>query len=102
MIKTIKASKSEKILFVFLIVLGISAFSTFFLLKNKCLFVEKNDLKKLNFENPDNIAVMNLECGNVIIELYPEISPKAVERFKTLIKKKNMMVQPSIKLLKIL
>ena len=88
MIKTIKASKSEKILFIFLIALGVSAFSSFFLLKNKCLFVEKNDLKKLNFENPDNIAVMNLECGNVIIELYPDISPKAVERFKTLIKKK--------------
>ena len=88
MIKTIKASKSEKILFIFLIVLGISAFSSFFLLKNKCLFVENNDLKKLNIENPDDIAVMNLECGNVIIELYPEISPKAVERFKTLIEKK--------------
>ena len=102
MIKTIKASKSEKILFIFLIVLGVSAFSSFFLLKNKCLFVENNDLKKLNVENPDNIAVMNLECGNVIIELYPDISPKAVERFKTLIKKKCMMVQPSIKLLKIL
>ena len=88
MIKTIKASKSEKILFIFLIVLGVSAFSSFFLLKNKCLFVENNDLKKLNIENPDNIAVMNLECGNVIIELYPEISPNAVERFKILIEKK--------------
>ena len=88
MIKTIKASKSEKILFIFFIVLAVSAFSSFFLLKNKCLFVDNNNLKKLNFENPDNIAVMNLECGNVIIELYPEISPKAVERFKTLIEKK--------------
>ena len=88
MIKTIKSSKSEKILFIFLIVLAFSAFSSFFLLKNKCLFVDKNNLKKLNFENRDNIAVMNLECGNVIIELYPEISPKAVERFKTLIEKK--------------
>ena len=88
MIKTIKASKSEKILFIFLIILAVSAFSSFFLLKNKCLFIDNNDLKKLNFKNPNNIAVMNLECGNVIIELYPEISPKAVERFKTLIKKK--------------
>lgn len=88
MIKTIKASKSEKILFIFLIILAVSAFTSFFLLKNKCLFIDKNDLKKLNFENPDNIAVMNLECGNVIIELYPETSPKAVERFKILIKKK--------------
>ena len=88
MIKTIKASKSEKILFIFLIVLAFSAFSSFFLLKSKCLFIDSNDLKKLNFKNPDNIAVMNLECGNVIIELYPEISPKAVERFKILIEKK--------------
>ena len=88
MIKTIKASKSEKILFIFLIVLAVSAFSSFFLLKSKCLFIDNNDLKKLNFKNPDNIAIMNLECGNVIIELYPEISPKAVKRFKILIEKK--------------
>ena len=88
MIKTIKASKSEKILFIFLIVLAVSTFSSFFLLKNKCLFIDNNDLKKLNFKNPNNIAVMNLECGNVVIELYPEISPKAVERFKILIEKK--------------
>ena len=88
MIERTKASKSEKILFVFLIILAVFTFSSFFLLKNKCLFIDNNDLKKLNFENLDNIAVMNLECGNVIIELYPEISPKSVERFKTLIKKK--------------
>ena len=88
MIKTIKASKSEKILFLFLICLSIFVFTSFFLLKNKCLFVEKNNLSKLNFNDPDNIAVMNVECGNVIIELYPDISPKAVERFKILIEKK--------------
>ena len=88
MIKTIKPSNSEKILFIFLILLAVSAFLSFFLLKNKCLFVDNIDLKKLNFENPNNIAVMNLECGNVIIELNPETSPKAVERFKTLIEKK--------------
>jgi len=88
MIKTINASKSEKILFIFLICLSIFAFTSFFLLKNKCLFVEKNNLNKLNFNDPNNIAVMNVECGNVIIELYPDISPKTVERFKILIEKK--------------
>ena len=87
MIKTIKTSKSEKILLIILIILVISTLLSFFLLKNKCLFVDKNDLKKLNFESPNNIAVMNLECGNVIIELYPETSPKTVERFKILIEK---------------
>ena len=88
MIRTIKASKLEKILFIFLIGLSIFAFTSFFLLKNKCLFVEKNDLNKLNFNEPSNIVVMNVECGNVIIELYPDISPKAVERFKILIEQK--------------
>ena len=89
MIKSIKASKSEKILFIFLIILATFIFTSFFLLKNKCLFVEKNHLSKLNFNEPSNIVVMNVECGNVIIELYPDISPKSVERFKFLIKQKK-------------
>ena len=88
MIKKIKASKSEKILFLFLISISIFTLISFFLLKNKCLFVEKNNLSKLKFNKPNNIAVMNVECGNVIIELYPDISPKSVERFKILIEKK--------------
>ena len=88
MIKKIKASKSEKILFLFLISISIFALIFFFLLKNKCLFVEKNNLSKLKFNKPNNIAVMNVECGNVIIELYPDISPKSVERFKILIEEK--------------
>ena len=89
MIKSIKASKSEKILFIFLIILATFIFTSFFLLKNKCLFVEKNNLNTLKFNEPNNIAIMNVECGNVIIELYPDISPKAVERFKILIKQKK-------------
>jgi len=88
MIKSIKASKSEKILFIFLISLAIFVLSSFFLLKNKCLFVEKNNLSKIKLNKSNNIAVMNLECGNVIIELYPDTSPKAVERFKILIEQK--------------
>ncbi len=88
MIKIIKASKSEKILFIFLISISIFVFTSFFLLKNKCLFVEKNNLSKLNFNEPNNIVIMNVECGNVIIEVYPDISPKAVERFKILIEQK--------------
>ena len=88
MIQSIKASKSEKILLIFLISLSIFVFISFFLLKNKCLFVDKNNLSKLKFDKPNNIAVMNVECGNVIIELYPDISPKSVERFKILIEEK--------------
>ena len=87
MIKAVKASLSEKILFIFLICLGIFAFTFFFLLKNKCLSVKEVNLEKVNFPDPENIAIMNVECGNVVIELYPEISPNSVERFKTLINK---------------
>ena len=88
MIKKVKASLSEKILFLFLICLSLFAFTSFYLLKNKCFFIKNINPDKINFSKPNNIAVMNVECGNVIIELYPDISPKSVERFKILIKQK--------------
>ena len=86
MIKKIKASKSEKFIFVFLILLGITTFCTYFIIKNKCLFVKNIDPKNIAFKKPNNIAILNAPCGNVIIELYPNISPNAVQRFVTLIK----------------
>ena len=86
MIEKIKASRSEKIIFTFVIILAIFSFSFFFLIKDKCLFVKNYDPQKINFDNPRNIAILNVSCGNVIIELYPDISPNAVERFKELIK----------------
>ncbi|MDC1098982.1 peptidylprolyl isomerase [Candidatus Pelagibacter ubique] len=86
MIKKIKASKSEKLIFIFLILLTITTFCTYFIVKNKCLFVKNIDPKNITFKNPNNIAVLNAPCGNVIIELYPNISPNAVQRFVTLIR----------------
>ena len=88
MIKKIKASRSEKIIFVFIILLAIFSFGSFFLMKDKCLFVKDYDPNKIKFDKPKNIVVLNVPCGNVIIELYPEISPKSVERFITLVKSK--------------
>ena len=85
MIEKIKASKSEKIIFIFVLFLAIFSFSSFILIKDKCLFVKNYDPQKINFNNPKNIAILNVACGNVIIELYPDISPKAVERFKKLV-----------------
>ena len=88
MIKKIKASLSEKIIFIFLLSLAIFSLTSFLLIKNKCLFVKDYDPLKIIFDNPENIAILNVPCGNVIIELYPNVSPNAVERFKTLIKSK--------------
>ena len=85
MIKIIKTSLSEKVLLIFLILLGIFSFSFFFIIKNKCLFVENVNPKNIQFANRQNIAIMNVECGNVIIELNPKLSPNAVKRFKYLI-----------------
>ena len=88
MIQKIKASKSEKIIFIFIIVLALFFFGSFFLIKDKCLFVKNYDPEKIKFDKPNNIAVLNVPCGNVIIELYPKISPNGVERFITLVKSK--------------
>ena len=85
MIKKIKPSLSEKILFIFLILLIILTLGSFYLLNNKCLFVKKIDLNNIDFEDKQNIAIMEVECGNVLIELDPKIAPKAVNRFKKLI-----------------
>ena len=88
MINKIKPSRSEKIIFIFILSLATFTITSFFLLKNKCLFIKDFDPKNLVFDKPENIAVLNIDCGNVIIELYPDLSPNSVERFKTLIKSK--------------
>ena len=82
MIKKIKSSLSEKILFIFLISLAIFTFGSFYFIKNKCLFIKELDLNKIEITDPKNFAIMHVECGKVAIELYPQVSPKSVERFK--------------------
>ena len=89
MLKKIKQTKSEKLLLIFLILLAIFSLISFTLIKNKCLFVEKVNLTKLEFNNPENIVILNISCGSVVIELFPNVSPNSVERFKKLIKNKE-------------
>ena len=89
MLKKIKQTRSEKLLLIFLILLAIFSLISFTLIKNKCLFVEKVNLTKLNFNKPENIVILNVPCGNVVIELFPSISPNSVERFKKLVKNKE-------------
>ena len=89
MLKKIKQTKSEKLLLIFLILLAIFSLISFTLIKNKCLFVEKVNLTNLNFDKPENIVILNVPCGDVVIELFPSISPNSVERFKKLVKNKE-------------
>ena len=86
MIKKIKASISEKIILIFLILLGIIISGMYIVVKNKCLFVKNFNPKNITFEKPKNIAILNVPCGNVIIELYPNVSPNGVRRFVNLIR----------------
>ena len=86
MISKVKITKSERIILVFIVLLGIFTLGPLLIIKNKCLFVKNYDPDDILFNNRENIAVLNANCGNVIIELYPEISPNAVKRFKTLIR----------------
>ena len=85
-IKKIKITKSERIILIFIIFLAIFSSASLIILNNKCLFVKNYNPYNIKFDNPQNIAFLNTNCGNVIIELYPNISPNAVSRFKTLIK----------------
>ena len=85
MIKKIKQTVSEKILLIFILTLTIVTTGSFFIIKNKCLFVKNYNPEKISFEFPENIAILNTNCGNVIIQLYPNISPNSVSRFKMLI-----------------
>ena len=85
MIKKIKVTAAEKIIFYFIILLAIIFFSTFFIIKNKCLFVKNHNPQNIDFDKPNNIAILEAPCGNVIIELYPDVSPNSVKRFKKLI-----------------
>ena len=86
MIKKIRASISEKILLIFLMTLAIVSLTSYIIIKNKCLFVKNYNPNDIQFSNPENIAILNAPCGNVIIELYPDVSPNAVKRFKALIR----------------
>jgi len=85
MIEKVKQTLSEKLLLALFIVLGLVAIYIFFILPQKCLFIKDYNPKEISFEKPKNIVVLNIDCGNVIIELFPEDSPKSVERFKMLI-----------------
>ncbi len=85
MIEKVKQTLSEKLLLALFIVLGLLAIYIFFILPQKCLFIKYYNPKEISFKEPKNIVILNIDCGNVIIELFPEASPKSVDRFKMLI-----------------
>lgn len=60
MIKKIKATLFEKIIFVFLITLASVTLGSYFVIKNKCLFIKNHNPKNINFEKPENIVILNV------------------------------------------
>ena len=88
MIKKIRASKSEKFIYVFLILLGITTFCTLSYIVLKInVYLSKIMIQRIFIlKNQIILQFLNAPCGNVIIELYPNISPNAVQRFITLIR----------------
>ena len=70
MIKKIKVTTAEKIIFYFLILLTIITFSIFFVIKNKCLFIKDHNPKEINFDGiktyiPNNpYGYLNWRYGN--------------------------------------
>ncbi len=85
MIEKVKQTTSEKLLLLLFFILSLIAIYIFLILPQKCLFVKSYNPEKIHFKNPNDIAVLNVNCGNIIIKLYPKISPNSVERFKKLI-----------------
>ena len=85
MIEKVKQTTSEKLLLLLFSILGLIAIYIFIILPQKCLFIKNFNPEEISFEDPKNIAVLNVNCGNIIIKLYPKISPNSVERFKKLI-----------------
>ena len=59
MIKKIKISKSEKIILIFIVLLGFIFSSSLIILKNKCLFVKNFNPNRIQFDEPQNIAILN-------------------------------------------
>ena len=82
MIEKVKQTLSEKLLLALFIILGIVAIYIFFILPQKCLFIKDYNPKEMSFEKPKNIVVLNIDCGNVIIELFPENSQNQLKDLK--------------------
>jgi len=86
-IKKIKISLSEKLLIIFLITL-ISGVSTFYyIVKDKCFF--SNELNINHLPKNKTIAIIEIECGKIAIQIDERLSPKNAERFKYLVKNKK-------------
>ena len=58
MIKKVKATLSEKLILIFLLILAIFVLGFTIIIKNKCLFVKDFNPQTINFDKPENIVVL--------------------------------------------
>jgi len=86
-IKKIKISLSEKLLIIFLIILTCAVFCFYYIVNDKCFFT--NDLNINYLPKNKTIAIIEIECGKIAIQINEGLSPKNTERFKYLIENKK-------------
>jgi len=79
----LKPQKSEIILFFFFIFFLVFISLFFIYLNDKCKGLKDFDYQKI--EKTKTYAVLEIECGEIVIEIFKNLSPQNSERFVSLI-----------------
>ena len=83
MIKKVKASLHEKLILIFLILLGVFALSFTILIKNKCLFVKNFDPQKILTESQKVgvpiLGIRAVQAGALTLEMDREPHPSGFD-----------------------
>jgi uncharacterized membrane protein YciS (DUF1049 family) len=82
MIKKVKASLHEKLILIFLILLGIFALSFTILIKNKCLLVKNFNPQKIDFENQTILLSLMLSVEMLLLSSILKFHPMELKDLK--------------------
>ena len=87
--KKLKITLSEKILFSFFIIIILLSISFYFMISDKCVFIDSFDKNTLiKFKN-EKIIILDIPCGKVAIKLFVNKAPLNTEQVLSLIKERK-------------